>query len=180
MNQRMKNSYVLLLAIVLLAISVKPVCGQSINDLEPSSYFNFWIGTWNLSWTTANGQEATGRNHIHTILDGKVLKENFEVLNGPNKGFKGKSMSIYQPSRKMWKQAWVDNSGAYYDFTGSFTDEKRIFQTDPVKLPDGRIFTQRMVFSDIDDDSFIWRWQASVDNGQTWKLNWKIKYQRTD
>jgi hypothetical protein len=89
-------------------------------------------------------------------------------------------MSVYQPARDRWKQAWADNNGGYYDFTGIFEDEKRIFQTEVNKLPDGRRFVQRMVFYDISEDSFTWDWESSNDGGETWNLNWRIFYERLE
>jgi len=37
---------------------------------------------------------------------------------------------------------------------------------------------QRMVFSEIRNDSFLWNWESSADNGKTWKNNWKINYKK--
>jgi hypothetical protein len=37
---------------------------------------------------------------------------------------------------------------------------------------------QRMVFSDITDTSFTWRWQATADAGATWTDSWVIYYTR--
>jgi hypothetical protein len=48
-------------------------------------------------------------------LNGCVIEENF---NGGS--FKGKSVSIYSPIKKMWLQTWVDNSGGYLEFSGRF------------------------------------------------------------
>jgi len=152
----------------------------ALSSLDPENYFDFWLGKWEVSWEEANGTAGRGTNHIYTILNDKVLLENFEILEGNNKGFKGKSMSVYQPARECWKQAWADNNGGYYDFTGIFTDEKRIFQTEVNELPDGRRFVQRMVFYDISEDSFTWDWESSQDGGKNWSLNWRIFYERLE
>jgi len=36
----------------------------------------------------------------------------------------------------------------------------------------------RMVFSNINPDSFDWDWQSSGDSGKTWKLAWHLHYTR--
>jgi len=35
-----------------------------------------------------------------------------------------------------------------------------------------------MVFSDIERDRFVWRWERSYDDGQTWETLWTIDYRR--
>jgi hypothetical protein len=35
-----------------------------------------------------------------------------------------------------------------------------------------------MVFSDIGSDSFDWRWERSLDGGETWEPLWTIDYHR--
>jgi hypothetical protein len=35
-----------------------------------------------------------------------------------------------------------------------------------------------MVFSDIDEDAFHWRWERSSDGGATWAPLWTIEYRR--
>jgi len=175
-----KLLYCFSLLLLMIIATSKTSAQTTLSSLEPENYFDFWLGKWEVTWEEANGTTGRGTNHIHTILDGKVLLENFEILEGNNKGFKGKSMSVYQPERNRWKQAWADNNGGYYDFTGIFMDEKRIFQTEVNEQPDGRRFVQRMVFYDISEDSFTWDWESSQDGGETWDLNWRIFYERME
>lgn len=42
----------------------------------------------------------------------------------------------------------------------------------------GRTVHQRMVFRDVTPDAFKWLWQASTDDGATWKTHWEIDYRR--
>ena len=122
-----------------------------------------------------------GTNHIEKTLDGTVIRENFRILEGGNEGFKGTSISVYQPRFERWKQAWADNNGGYYDFTGKIDGNKRIFQTVVRELEDGREFTQRMVFYDITNNTTMtWDWESSEDGGETWTLNWQIFYKRME
>ena len=57
-------------------------------------------------------------------------------------------------------------------------------------IPDGFVFAtsgpvdteqvyKRMVFSDIVDDRFHWRWEASPD-GAAWTARWSIDYRRSE
>ncbi len=110
-------------------------------------------------------------------MGGKVLQENFQILEGQSKGFIGGSISVFQPQTNTWKQAWADNQGGYFDFTGAFDGDKRIFKTQPREV-NGQTIVQRMVFYDISNDSFTWDWELSNDGGSTWNLNWRINYER--
>lgn len=145
---------------------------------NPEAYFDFWLGHWDASWDEAEGKKGQGSNHIHKILDGKVIQEDFKILAGQNKGFQGMSISTYQSQTKTWKQSWADNQSAFFYFTGKFEGNKRIFQTNSFEKPDGKKFTQRMVFYNIEQDAFTWDWESSQDGGESWKLNWRIHYTR--
>lgn len=180
----MKTSTLLLLIFICLG-SVNISDAQtmqsetSLSDLEPETYFDFWVGTWNLTWKDADGTVAKGKNHIEKVLDDKVIKENFEAHSGAYEGFVGQSYSVYNSNTGEWKQTWVDNQGGYLDFTGKFEGNKRIFIREGVNQ-EGEPILQRMVFYDITSDSFTWDWEISEDDGETWQLQWKINYERAE
>lgn len=147
------------------------------NDL--SSSYDFWVGNWNLTWEEANGKIGKGTNHIVKILDGKVIQENFEALEGQSKGFKGTSVSVFNPKRKTWHQAWADNQGGYFDFIGQTDGEKKIFKTKMVEKDDQKII-QRMVFYNITATTLTWDWESTKDGGENWTLQWRINYEKMD
>lgn len=170
----------LLLLLITICLSPDVRAQDDISDLQPEAYFDFWVGSWEATWDEAEGKMGSGTNLIEKTLDGRVLQENFRILEGQNKGFKGTSISVYRPNNGQWRQAWADNNGGYFDFTGKVDGNKRIFQTTPIDRGGGNMFTQRMVFYDITDDSMTWDWESSNDGGETWTLNWRIYYKRTD
>lgn len=170
---------ILLAFFAVLLIPKDSTAQNSADSLEPEQYFDFWVGEWEVSWKEGD-RMGRGTNHIEKIFDGKVIRENFRVLEGQNAGFKGTSISVYQPRLEQWKQAWADNNGGYYDFTGKMDGDKRIFQTDQFEREDGSIFTRRMVFYDITENSLTWDWESSTDGGETWRLNWRIFYKRSN
>jgi hypothetical protein len=75
-----------------------------------------------------------------------------------------------------WHQTWVDNQGAYLDFTGEFGDGKMILSRHATVK--GQEILQRMVWSNITPDSFDWSWERSDDDGTTWKVLWPLQYVR--
>lgn len=145
---------------------------QALSPSDPA-LFDFWIGRWSLTWKNQNGTEGRGTNLIERVLDGQVIRENFEDV----KGFKGMSLSVLNARTKTWRQAWVDNQGGYIDLEVFVEGDKRGFRTQPREV-NGQTVVMRMVFYDIQKDRFTWDWEASTDGGKTWTLNWRIHYQR--
>lgn len=167
----MKRFSLFLLTLILFTT----VQAQDLPD-DPRSYYDFWVGEWELTWTDQNGQEGTGTNHIEKIMDGTVIQEHFEASTGQLAGFKGSSLSVYNPNTG-WHQAWADNTGGYLNMQGSTDGNKRIFQTGERQTPNGKVIS-RMVFYNITDDSLTWDWESSSDKGESWTLNWRIHYIR--
>jgi len=142
---------------------------------EPeASQFDFWLGTWKGEWKDSEGKTQTATNVITKGFDGCVVEENFST---DDKTFIGRSLSMYNPNKKIWQQTWVDNSGAYLDFTGGMDGKNMVMQRS-VTNKEGKQIIQRMVFTDITKDSFTWNWESSTDNGATWAQNWQIMYTR--
>ena len=160
---------------MLLMLTCLTVQGQD----KPETYFDFWLGKWEATWDEGEGKVGKGTNYIHKTLDGKVIQENFEITEGQNKGFKGKSFSVYNPKKNVWKQAWADNQSGYFDFVGEIDGDKRIFKTAVFEKGDKKII-QRMVFYNIKKDSMTWDWEISTDGGENWKLSWRINYKKIE
>lgn len=156
------------LTVALLILTTITLIGQS----KPENAFDFWVGEWEAKWYKPDSSFAYGSNSITKVLDGKVVEENFH---SPSQNFKGKSLSVYNPAKKTWHQAWADNQGGYYDFIGLFDGDRKIFATDTSKNT-----IQRMVFYNIKTDSFTWDWEISKDGGETYQLSWRIFYTRKD
>lgn len=129
--------------------------------------FDFWIGTWDLTW----GEGVHGTNRIESTLDVAVVQENFE-----GDGLIGMSVSVFSKEDSRWHQTWVDNSGSYLDFVGEFMDGKMILSRNGVA--EGKPVKQRMVWYDIKPNHFQWNWERSDDGGITWRVLWNIQYQR--
>ncbi|MDN5211068.1 hypothetical protein QQ020_03375 [Fulvivirgaceae bacterium BMA12] len=146
---------------------------------EASAAFDFWVGKWTLTWDEGNGSIGKATNNIVKILDDKVIQENFEILEGAQKGFKGTSISVYNPKTKQWHQAWADNQGSYFDFTGAIEGDKKIFKTRMIEK-EGKKIIRRMVFYNIQKERMTWDWEGSEDGGKSWKLLWRINYKKVN
>lgn len=129
--------------------------------------FDFWLGEWDLTW----GEDKHATNHILQIMDGAVIQENFE-----SPGYKGMSVSVFNKEDNRWHQTWVDSSGSYLDFVGDFADGKMILMRNGIV--EGKPVKQRMIWYDISKNNFQWNWERLDEGSASWKIVWKIQYQR--
>ncbi|MBV1923786.1 MAG: hypothetical protein KUG68_07160 [Flavobacteriaceae bacterium] len=143
---------------------------QELNN----SSFDFWLGTWEATWESSEGTTITGTNTISKVLDGNVIKEEFE---DPSTKFNGLSLSIYNTLTNEWNQTWVDNQGAHYLFTGTLENGNPVFKT-KITEKDGVKIGRKMVFKNISKDAFSWEWLGTKNNGNHWDVLWKISYVR--
>lgn len=137
--------------------------------------FDFWLGEWDLTWPAeqtggAEGEIGRGTNRIERLFGDCVVEENFSL---PGSDFYGRSLSVYDPQAGMWRQTWVDSQANYLIFAGGYDG-----QTMELHTPEVERVVQRMVFSNIGQDSLNWDWQGSRDGGETWNDLWNITYQR--
>ncbi len=168
----------LTLMILVLTVALSSSLLLAADNLPPrpcsqpeASQFDFWIGNWNLTWQDS----LTGTNVITKDLDGCVIRENFS--SNDTLPFRGMSISVFNQAIGKWQQTWVDNQGGYLDFVGEFRDGKMTLgrEARPLGKPP---FLQRMIWYDIQQDSFMWNWERSDDSGKTWKQLWVIRYTR--
>ena len=90
------------------------------------------------------------------------------------------SNRIYDVSGKKWRVAWMANgagSAQGADF-GTFTAELEDGAIVMRSPPGDGYGLQRVVFSDITDDSFRWRSEFSTDDGETWQAVMRLTAKR--
>ncbi len=123
--------------------------------------FDFWVGDWDAFEVDTHAKSA--RNHVDSILDGCVIREDYEQ----NDGMHGESFSIYDASRKVWHQSWVTNRGGLLIIEGAWKDGQMTLEGADHPQPG----VERRVRG-------IWKPQdngvretavTSTDGGKTWK-----------
>lgn len=176
----MKGASILLCMILFSLPGAIPVNAQAerMCDQPVGQQFDFWLGEWDLQWPggqggTPEGEPGRGTNVITKVLGECVIQEQFS-----SPGFKGMSLSTVKRQTEKWHQTWVDSQGGYLTFTGEFQDGVMELRTDPFTNPDGAEQINRMIWEDITADSLRWRWQRSLDDGETWEDLWVIRYAR--
>lgn len=138
-----------------------------MNSLDGSS-LDFWLGTWHCVF-----EGGTATNTITRDFAGRVVTERFQILTP--QPWNGMSVSVYSEPLRLWRQTWVDDGGSYWHFVGGLVEGSPSFGT-PERVDADQTY-KRMVFKNITDDAFNWRWESSPD-GTEWTENWAIAYQR--
>lgn len=135
---------------------------------------DFWVGTWDAHYTADTSGAPGGTNVITRAYDNCVIQEDFQ--GGPlAQGLVGHSVSTYHAPTRQWRQTWVDNQGGYFALTGGPVGDDFVLAN--TRLSDSAPH-QRMLFEEITQNSFTWRWQSSADAGATWTDTWVIHYVR--
>jgi ketosteroid isomerase-like protein len=93
------------------AADVKPPCA------DPAfRAFDFWAGTWDVY--DVGGQTKVASARIDPILDGCVLREDYQQFDG----HQGQSFTMYDATRHVWHQSWVTNRGELLQIEGTVQD----------------------------------------------------------
>lgn len=82
--------------------------------------FDFWAGTWDVY--DGGGQSKIAQARIDPILDGCVLREDYQQFDGHH----GQSFTIYDAGRHVWHQSWVTNRGEMLEIEGMMRDGSMI------------------------------------------------------
>ena len=133
--------------------------------------FDFWQGEWEVR--RADGTVA-GRNVIRSTLAGCVLREHYTTA----AGYEGESFNVYDGSRGVWHQTWVDNRGLLLLLDGAFHDGKMVLEGEG---RDGSgPLRHRITWNRIDGDPDRVRqlWETSRNGGATWVVAFDGTYVR--
>ncbi len=136
-------------------------------QLPERRQFDFWLGEWDARW-----DGGSGTNSITAELGGAVILERFDGR--PGTVLQGISVSVYDEPAGLWRQAWVDSTSGYLDFTGGQVDGgMELRRAARPGLP-----PFRMRFLDIHVDAFTWRWESWNEAADRWDEQWRIDYAR--
>jgi hypothetical protein len=120
--------------------------------------FDFWVGEWQVH--KKDGSVA-GINRIDSEFGGCVVHEHY--LTG--RGYSGESFNIYDTSRKVWHQTWVDSSGLLLTLEGHLVGSNMVLEGTN-RQPDGSDLKQRITWSPNADGSVRQLWESTDPKGQ--------------
>jgi len=121
--------------------------------------FDFWLGDWQVH--TPDGKLA-GENLVESRYDSCVVHEQYTSASGK---YRGESLNIYDASRKVWHQTWVDNSGLLLVLEGSMQQGKMVLEGETTS-DDGTVTKQRITWTPNADGSVRQLWESSDAAGQ--------------
>jgi hypothetical protein len=79
--------------------------------------FDFWLGDWD-AFDIDAPLKVVARTRVERILEGCVLLEDYQGVDGHH----GQSFTIYDASKKVWRQSWVTNRGESLVIEGEWKD----------------------------------------------------------
>ena len=132
--------------------------------------FDFWLGEWQVN--TPDGKLA-GVNRIEREYGGCVLHERYDT----GKGYRGESLNVYDASRKLWHQTWVDSGGTLLLLEGRLVDGRMVLEGRTLD-EDGRPTKHRITWSSNADGSVRQLWESTDDKGG-WSTAFDGKYTRS-
>ncbi|MEO8620483.1 MAG: hypothetical protein ABI625_05420 [bacterium] len=144
------------------------------NGTEPRQ-FDFWVGEWTVSLWGTNGAVTllAGRSKVTAILEHCVVLEEWTPTQGPN----GKSVNFWDTNRKAWRQVWTADDGTSLDYEGHFANGAMRF-TGWTLGANGRRVLQKLTFFRVSADTVRQLFEASDDDGKSWKNTFDGRYVR--
>ena len=151
------------------AATAAPVVAQDAPRSKPCDTpehrsFDFWVGEWDVF----NPQgERVGRNSIRQVMNGCVLHESYDG----RQGYHGESFNIYDASRGVWHQSWVDNGGLLLSLEGGIRGDAMVLEGTTVGA-DGAPVLNRITWTPLPGEPARVRqhWEVSTDGGASWSV----------
>jgi hypothetical protein len=160
------------LLLLLLAPASAPAQGspsrQAACIAPEHRQFDFWIGEWDVQ--LPNGRKA-GTNRIEPILGGCALQESWIGAGG----MAGHSYNVYDSSRKVWHQTWVDGQGNLLQLEGGFANN-RMTLSGETRDSAGAVVLNRITWNPTAPGRVRQLWETSTDGGATWTVAFDGRY----
>ena len=143
---------------IIAALGATAVSAASAGCEAPAyREFDFWVGDWQVH--TPSGKLA-GTNRIEREYGGCVLHERYATPSG----YSGESLNIYDASRKVWHQTWVDSSGTLLLLEGGLLDGRMVLEGKTTK--EGRDTRHRITWTPNPNGSVRQFWESTDAEGK--------------
>jgi hypothetical protein len=150
--------------------------GLSPEIPEKQDIYGWLVGSWELDvrhyWTDMSGRGIKGEAHFERVLEGRAVQDVWIIPRAAEQGdlpkpsTYGTTLRVWDRTMSAWRVTWINPvTGARNELVG------RRRGNDIVQLgthSDGTPI--RWTFTDITNDSFIWRGEALNADGETWTL----------
>jgi tetratricopeptide (TPR) repeat protein len=132
--------------------------------------FDYWLGEWDVE----SGGQKIARSSVQLILDECVIFENYEA----QRGYAGKSFSLYDANTKQWEQRYVDTTGALHHWTEGRLDANGAMVFTWTYTLRGVKTMNKMTYVKEGSDKVRQILEASTDDGKTWAQTYNGLYTR--
>ena len=152
-------------------ISAQHLSQQAFCSAPEYRQFDFWLGDWDAF--DAGKAQVVARVRVDRILDGCVLRENYERVKG---GLHGQSLSLYDASRNIWHQSWATNRGELLSIEGKLANGEMVL-AGAERSADGAEKLVRGVWKPINggvQETAV----TSLDAGKTWQPWFDLVFRR--
>jgi len=136
-----------------------------------AAQMNFWLGDWVITYPDGSHAYSV----VEKELDGCLVHERFR---DEGKNYTSETWNVYNTNIHKWQQTRVDNQGAYLQMAGRPDGVNMTLYAKPHMNLDGSNVIMRVEFSNIQANSFEWRWEQSRDNGNSWAVTIQMHYER--
>jgi len=131
--------------------------------------FDFWLGEWNVY--RPDGTLA-GTNRIEREYGGCVVHERYDGA----KGYRGESLNVWDASRGVWHQTWVDDQGLLLLLEGGIRDGAMVLEG-RAPGPGGERLEHRITWTPNPDGSVRQHWESRAPGGP-WSTAFDGTYRR--
>ncbi|RSM56184.1 hypothetical protein DMH03_32275 [Amycolatopsis sp. WAC 01376] len=145
--------------------------------------FDFLVGSWNvlnrrLTKRLAGSDdwvEFTAPAKSWSLFEGNA---NVDEIVFPD-GVRGLTLRLFDPVARKWSLNWSssDVGRLFPPVIGEFTDGRGVFYGEdtegetPVRV--------RFIWSDVTENSARWEQAFSIDDGESWEVNWIMTFTRS-
>ena len=154
----MRYTFLFILCFIVACFGQAP---KTVSCTAPEYHqFDFWVGDWDAFEAGSSARMA--RTKVDRILDGCVLREDYQDTNG----HKGQSFTMYDATRKVWHQTWVTNRGELLMIEGRLEGNDMVLRGSD-RMADGKERLVRGTWRPMPGGvrEFAAR---SLDSGETW------------
>ncbi len=156
---------------ILLAILVTSMASTHAAVCESAMRraFDFWLGNWQVHKTDGT---IAGYNKITSEYGGCVIHEHYTT----DRGYSGESLNMYDATRGVWHQTWVDSAGTLLTLEGGLRNGKMVLDGQLVGK-DGKAAKQRITWTPNTDGTVRQLWEATDAQGK-WTTSFDGVYSR--
>ncbi len=131
--------------------------------------FDFWVGDWEVLVQN----QKVGENLVEIETKGCTVVENWKGTGGNY----GKSINVFNPDTRKWKQFYVGSGGKVLELVGEYKNEVMRLEGETVG-PGGAKVLNILSFHNLANKTVRQQWEISTDGGKTWQTSWDAIYVR--